>query len=109
MSLTTVIVSPSLTAMPADSCPRCCNAYSPRYVLFATCWPGAYMPMTPHASRGPERSESKEAIISRTEGVQPLRARRASRILRRHGPGRMLCVVHRSVGCGEEHDRRDPC
>jgi hypothetical protein len=30
MSFTTVREWPSLTAMPADSCPRCCNAYNPR-------------------------------------------------------------------------------
>ena len=30
MSFTTVASSPSLTAMPADSWPRCCSAKSPR-------------------------------------------------------------------------------
>ena len=29
ISLCTMIRLPSLTAMPADSCPRCCSAYSP--------------------------------------------------------------------------------
>src|SRR6478735_7463246 len=39
--------------MPADSCPRCCNAYSPKYVSFATSSPGAQTPKTPQASCGP--------------------------------------------------------
>ena len=30
MSLTTTIVSPLLTAIPADSWPRCCSAYRPK-------------------------------------------------------------------------------
>ncbi len=41
MSLTTVTVSPSLTAMPADSCPRCCRANRPSKVRLATLIPGA--------------------------------------------------------------------
>jgi hypothetical protein len=32
MSRTTVMVSPSLTAMPADSWPRCCSANMPSKV-----------------------------------------------------------------------------
>src|SRR6476646_6551214 len=39
--------------MPADSCPRCCNAYSPKYVSLATSSPGAQTPKTPQASCGP--------------------------------------------------------
>src|SRR6516162_8805156 len=50
MSLTTVTVSPSLTAMPADSCPRCCRAKRPSNVRLATLIPGPYTPKTPHAS-----------------------------------------------------------
>src|SRR3954462_7526734 len=49
MSLDTVIVWPSLTAIPADSWPRCWRAYSPRYVRWATVCPGAYTPKTPQA------------------------------------------------------------
>src|SRR6476469_6672577 len=39
--------------MPADSCPRCCRAYSPKYVSFATSSPGAQTPKMPQASCGP--------------------------------------------------------
>ena len=39
--VTTVIVSPSLTAIPADSWPRCCSAYSPKNASRATSLPGA--------------------------------------------------------------------
>ncbi len=41
MSFVTVMVSPSLTAIPQDSCPRCCNANSPSKVSWATRAPGA--------------------------------------------------------------------
>src|ERR1700674_1061398 len=40
---------PSDTAMPADSCPRCCSEKSPKYVRFATSTPCfAQIPKTPH-------------------------------------------------------------
>src|SRR3954447_25335804 len=52
MSLATVIVSPSLTAMPADSWPRCWSANRPRYVRCETDCPGPYTPKTPHACPG---------------------------------------------------------
>src|SRR5580692_5092717 len=40
---------PSLETIPADSCPRCCNAYNPRYASFAaSSCPNA--PNTPHSS-----------------------------------------------------------
>src|SRR3954470_8870112 len=40
---------PSDAAMPALSCPRCCNAYKPRYVRFeASVCPK--IPKTPHSS-----------------------------------------------------------
>src|SRR5581483_4977492 len=40
-SFTTMRSVPSLTAMPAASCPRCCSANSPRKVRCATGWLGA--------------------------------------------------------------------
>ena len=51
------MVSPSLTAMPADSWPRCCRANMPSKVSWATALPGAYTPKTPQASfTGPSSS-----------------------------------------------------
>ena len=50
MSFITVMASPSLTAMPADSWPRCWSANSPSKARCATDRPGAYTPKTPHAS-----------------------------------------------------------
>src|SRR3569832_724497 len=42
---------PSLAAMPALSCPRCCSACRPRYVrLAASGWPKT--PKTPHICQG---------------------------------------------------------
>ena len=44
------INAPSDAAIPALSCPRCCSAYRPRYVMFAASgWPK--IPKTPHSSR----------------------------------------------------------
>src|SRR5918998_4714901 len=40
--------SPSLTATPADSCPRCCSANNPSAAIPAASWPGAWMPTMPH-------------------------------------------------------------
>src|SRR6185437_5123692 len=43
--------------MPADSCPRCCNAYIPRYArLAASGWPKT--PKTPHSSWKASRLDS---------------------------------------------------
>src|SRR4051812_26670299 len=39
--------------MPADSWPRCCSAYNPKYVSLETSSPGAQTPKTPQASWGP--------------------------------------------------------
>ena len=41
---------PSVVAMPADSCPRCCSACRPKKVRRATSSPGAKTPKTPHFS-----------------------------------------------------------
>src|SRR5205823_13407941 len=43
---------PSETAIPADSCPRCCCANRPKYVRRATSSPGAHTPKSPHSSFG---------------------------------------------------------
>src|SRR3954447_2726574 len=44
---------PSLTAMPAASCPRCCNANNPKKTVWATPSPcGVDTPNTPHSSCG---------------------------------------------------------
>src|SRR5947208_6821875 len=43
---------PSETAIPADSCPRCCWAKRPKYVSRATSSPGAHTPKSPHSSFG---------------------------------------------------------
>src|ERR1700704_2003846 len=96
MSLTTVIVSPSLTAIPADSWPRCWRAKRPRYARWATGCPGAYTPKTPHA--WPGRS-SIAPQVSRTDSRPPVTS------LRGDGGQRLLLVVHRPVGIGQEHDR----
>src|SRR5579884_2271341 len=42
------MVPPSPAAMPADSCPRCCNAYSAKNARRAASWPGAKTPVMPH-------------------------------------------------------------
>src|SRR5919202_1178738 len=55
-------------AMPADSCPRCCSAKSPKYVRRATSRPGALMPNTPHSSRGPSR-RSRNAVTGSRASV----------------------------------------
>ena len=44
---------PSETAMPADSCPRCWSANSPKYARRATSRSGERIPKTPHISRCP--------------------------------------------------------
>ena len=61
-SFETIMVSPSPTAMPADSCPRCCSACKPKHVMRATSSPGANTPNTAHSSskrsgRSPGRTE----------------------------------------------------
>src|SRR5579862_5313035 len=51
---------PSLDTIPADSCPRCCNAYKPRYASFAaSSCPKA--PNTPHSSW--KRSSAKASLF----------------------------------------------
>src|SRR5664279_4928914 len=40
--------SRSLTATPADSCPRCWSAKRPKAASGAASWPGAWIPTTPH-------------------------------------------------------------
>src|SRR3954469_23178222 len=47
---------PWAAAIPADSWPRCWRAYSAKYVSRATSAPGAWIPKTPHSSRGPSLS-----------------------------------------------------
>src|SRR3989304_9416800 len=42
--------SPSLTASPADSWPRCWRAKRPRAARGAASWPGLSTPTTPHTS-----------------------------------------------------------
>src|ERR1700691_2829892 len=45
--------------IPADSCPRCCNAYIPRYArLAASGWPKT--PKTPHSSLKASRLDSSD-------------------------------------------------
>ena len=63
----------SAAAIPADSWPRCCSAYSAKYDSRETSCPGAYMPNTPHSSRGPSRSSGRglAAVIG-----SPSRSRR---------------------------------
>src|SRR5271154_5066391 len=52
--------------MPADSWPRCCCAYNPRYARFAAsgC---RYTPNTPHSSWKTSRFDSSTASTARTE------------------------------------------
>src|SRR5271154_6039670 len=52
--------------MPADSWPRCCCAYNPRYARFAAsgC---RYTPNTPHSSWKTSRLDSSTASTARTE------------------------------------------
>src|SRR5271167_2458218 len=52
--------------IPADSCPRCCCAYSPRYARLAAsgC---RYTPNTPHSSWKTSRFDSSTASTARTE------------------------------------------
>src|SRR4051794_17386790 len=62
ISLETRIWTPSLAAIPALSCPRCCNAYRPRYASFdASGWPK--MPKTPHSSRNLSNMGLGEPIV----------------------------------------------
>src|SRR5258707_4760183 len=52
--------------IPADSCPRCCCAYRPRYARLAA--PGCrYTPNTPHSSWKTSRGDSSTASTARTE------------------------------------------
>src|SRR5258707_2600453 len=52
--------------IPADSCPRCCWAYGPRYARLAAsgC---RYTPNTPHSSWKTSRGDSSTASTARTE------------------------------------------
>src|SRR5262245_43428366 len=62
----------SETAIPADSWPRCCSAWRPKYVSRATSRSGARMPNTPHIS-GPSRSDRPELheILPGQDSVGP--------------------------------------
>src|SRR5512134_228489 len=53
ISLWKMIPSPSVLAIPALSCPRCCSAYSPRYAMLAAsgC---PWIPKMPHSSCQPD-------------------------------------------------------
>src|ERR1700733_10264068 len=59
---------PSLTAIPADSWPRCCRAYRPKYASLATSSSGDQAPNTPQASRGGWSAESRSSV-SRPSGL----------------------------------------
>src|SRR5579872_3702104 len=48
ISLCERIVPPSPAAIPADSCPRCCSAYSAKKARRAASWPGVKTPVMPH-------------------------------------------------------------
>src|SRR5271167_2194614 len=52
--------------IPADSCPRCCCAYKPRYARLAAsgC---RYTPNTPHSSWKTSSGDSSTASTARTE------------------------------------------
>src|SRR5215212_9545424 len=54
MSRIATVRSPSETAIPADSCPRCCSAYSPKWARCASSPESSreYSPKTPQASFG---------------------------------------------------------
>jgi hypothetical protein len=70
MPLMSFTSRPSAEAIPADSCPRCCSAYSPQYVIRAasSC---PYTAITPHSSRSlsngvpssSSTSSASEAVI----------------------------------------------
>src|ERR1022692_2601730 len=68
MSLKTTILLPSLTAIPADSWPRCCSAYRPKYASFATSSSCVQTPNTPQASLG-GRSAELRSWVSRPSGL----------------------------------------
>src|SRR5438445_101940 len=59
MSLTTVMVSPSLTAIPVHSWPRCWRAKSPRYVRWAIGWVAALL--------------ARNGVVAVTAAISPYR------------------------------------
>src|SRR3954447_728636 len=56
---------PSLTAIPAASCPRCCNANNPKNTVWARPSPcGVDTPNTPHSSCGASEREMVTGVRS---------------------------------------------
>src|SRR4051794_11540367 len=111
---------PEDAAMPADSCPRCCSAYSAKYARRAMSCPGAYTPNTPHSSRGPSRGSRRSEKA--TEPLSERLARGAARLpqpvgqptgMTGHQVGHSeddLLAVHPQIqgvaADGPDHDRR---
>src|SRR5512141_3167128 len=64
---------PSLTAIPAASCPRCCNANRAKKTVWATPSPcGVDTPNTPHSSRGEsERISCADLTTTGWSGSMP--------------------------------------
>src|SRR3984893_3948554 len=71
ISLRIRMLVPLLTAMPADSWPRCCSEYRPKYVRLATSSPGWKTPKIPHSSwKGSSGASATggESSLVRTRG-----------------------------------------
>src|SRR5664279_3979469 len=78
MPFSTDTREPFHVTMPADSWPRCCMAYSPRYVRFAaSAWPK--MPKTPHSSRNLSEASPRGTAATTRVYRSARRARRPER------------------------------
>src|ERR1035438_8941026 len=69
MPLMSVTSLPSAAAIPADSCPRCCSAYKPQYVIRAAsgC---PYTAITPHSSRSLSKGVESSSSSQGTGGAE---------------------------------------
>src|SRR6266576_884988 len=88
---------PSVAAMPADSCPRCCRAYSAknmsRAASLGSAVDGDQMPHTPHTATPPARS-----CVSAERAPEAVAVRADEKLVggpdHEHDPGRALAEQH---------------
>src|SRR5688500_20206644 len=89
-------VTPSDTAMPADSCPRCCCAKSPWYVM----WDASSVPHTPNSPHFSFFSYSSKISCDTPKGQSPFRAQAREKP---HVPGGVLRPPPASSTCLNRH------
>ena len=87
-SLVTVTVSPSPTAMPADSWPRCCRACRPKQVRRATSSVWEYTPKTAHSSCGRSGASPGKIDVAMASSPFCTGRRERHRAGKPNGPGR---------------------